>query len=89
MQIINVIKTQPLQSTVFEALCEDMGSLQTTLVLHTRVRWLSTGNVLVRMAELRKKLLSYLPDHKFKLSDSIRNNAWLSKLTYLPAIFIS
>ena len=49
VQIINFTKTRPLQSRVFKALCEDMVSHQTTLLLHTGVRWLSRGNVLVQM----------------------------------------
>ena len=39
----------------------------------------------MRMGELIKELLSYFLDHKFKLSDRLRNNVWLSKLT---AIFL-
>ena len=87
VQIINFIKTRPLQSRIFKALCEDLGSHHTTLLLHTEVRWLSRGNVLVRMFELRKELLSYFLDHKFRLSDRLRNNIWLSKVAYLADIF--
>ena len=89
VRIINFIKTRPLQSRVSNALCEDMGSHQTTLLLHTEVRWFSRENVLVRMVKLRKELLFYFPDYKNKLSDRLRNNVWLSRLTYLAAIFSS
>ena len=37
VQIINFIKSRLLQSCVFKALCEDIGSLQTTLLLYTEV----------------------------------------------------
>ena len=79
--------TRPLQSRVFNPLCENMGRHQATLLLHTDVRWLSLGNILVRMVELRKELMSYFHDYKLKLSDIIRNNVWLSKLIYLAALF--
>ena len=88
MQIINFAKTRPLQSRVFKALCEVIGSHKTTLLLHTEARWLSRGNVMVRMFEMRKELLSYCHDHEHKLSDRLRNDVWLSKLTYSAAIFL-
>lgn len=87
VHIINFIKTRPLQSRIFKALCEDMGSHQTTLLLHTEVRWLSSGNVLARMVGLMKELQFYFLENNFKLSDRLRNNVWLSKLTYLADIF--
>ena len=87
VQIINFIKTRPLQSRIFMALCEDIGSHHTTLLLHTEVRWLSRGNFLVRMVELRKELLSYFLDHNFRLFDRLRNSIWLSKVAYLADIF--
>ena len=85
VQIVNLIKTRPLESRVFKALSEDMGSHQTTHLLHTGVRWFYRGNVLGLMAEL----LSYFLDHKFKLSGRLRNNVWLPKRTYIAAIFLS
>ena len=88
VQIINFSKTRPLQSRIFKALCEDMGSHHTTLLLHTEVRWLSRGNVIVRMVELKKELLFYFLDHKFRLSDRLRNSIWLSKVAYLVDFFL-
>ena len=82
VQIINFIMTRPLQSRVFEAICECMDSHQTIRLLHTDVRWLSRGNVLVRIVEL----LSYFLDQKLKLADRFRNNVWLYRRTYLAAI---
>ena len=64
-------KTRPMQSRIFKALCEDMGSTQTKFLLHTKVRWLSRGKVLTRMVQLRKELHSYFLDHKFKLADKL------------------
>ncbi|GBM06132.1 Zinc finger BED domain-containing protein 5 [Araneus ventricosus] len=68
-------------------MCEDMGSLHTTLLLHTEVRWLSRGKMLVRIFELRKKLMAYFIGHKFELSDRLNNMPWLSTLAYLADIF--
>ncbi|GLV33255.1 hypothetical protein CBL_08423 [Carabus blaptoides fortunei] len=65
VKIINFIKSQALQSRNFTALCEDMGSIHTTLLLHTKVRWLSRGKIVVRLSELRQELLVYFAEHKF------------------------
>lgn len=60
VKIVNYIKTRPLQARLFRKLCEEMGSLHTSLLLHTEVRWLSRGKVLTRLVELRHEVLIYL-----------------------------
>ncbi|XP_062565796.1 zinc finger BED domain-containing protein 5-like [Armigeres subalbatus] len=60
VKIVNFVKTKPLQSRLFEKLCEDMGSDFTSLLLHTEVRWLSRGRVLTRVLELREELAIFL-----------------------------
>ncbi|GFS79824.1 zinc finger BED domain-containing protein 5, partial [Nephila pilipes] len=68
-------------------MCEDMGSFHTTLLLHTDVRLLSRGKMLVRIFQLRKELMAYFIGHKFELSDRLNNMAWLCTLAYLVVIF--
>jgi len=68
-------------------MCKDMGSIHTTLLIHTEVRWLSRGKILVRVFELRKELLPYFIDLKFELSDRLNNTTWLFTLAYLADIF--
>jgi hypothetical protein len=51
IKMINFIKARPLKARLFAILCEDMGSEHTTLLLHTAVRRLSRGKVLVRLFE--------------------------------------
>ena len=87
VKIINFIKARPLQSRLFKLLCDDMGSEHTALLLHTEVRWLSRGKVLVRLFELRHELSVYLRDHKFSLSHCLTDTIWLQKLAYLADIF--
>ena len=47
-KIVNFVKARTLNSHVFPAQCNDMGSDHVTLLQHTEVRWLSRGNVLTR-----------------------------------------
>ena len=56
VKIVNFIKSKPLQSRLFEKLCEEMGNNYKTLFLHTEIQWLSRGKVLTRLAELREEI---------------------------------
>jgi hypothetical protein len=73
VKIVNYIKSRPLNAIVFKLLCEEMGSEHTTLLLHTEIRWLSRGKVLVRVFELRSEIYSFIIDHRF-LSFSLFGN---------------
>ena len=52
VKIVNAIRSRPLNSRLFQALCESMDSQHDHLVLHAEVRWLSRGRVLSRLFEL-------------------------------------
>jgi hypothetical protein len=68
-------------------MCEDMGSQHRALLLHTEIRWLSRGKVLVRLFELRQEISAYFMDHKFHLSDGLTNFSWLLRAAYLADLF--
>ncbi|KAI7804398.1 putative zinc finger BED domain-containing protein 5-like [Triplophysa rosa] len=81
VKIVNFIKARPLNSRLFSALCNEMGSDHVILLLHTDVRWLSRGNVLTRLFELRDEL--FFIDHPFELSNRLHDEEWLTILAYL------
>ena len=88
MQMINFIKSRPLKSRLFKILCaDDMGSRHTSLLLHTEVRWLSRGKILVRLFELRYELFAFFQDYQFRLSHKLNSFTWLSRVVYLADIF--
>ena len=60
VKIMNFINSKPLQSRLFEKLCEVMGRNHKSLLLHTEIRWLSRGKVLTRLAELREEVAMFL-----------------------------
>nr|XP_034838509.1 zinc finger BED domain-containing protein 5-like [Maniola hyperantus] len=91
VQIVNFVKTRPLQSRLFKKTCEDMKSQHQSLLLHTEVRWLSRGRVLNRLYELRDELKVFLQTLPSPASASylelLRDERWLMRLAYLADIF--
>ena len=80
MKMVNFVKARPLNSRVFSALCNDMGSDHVTLLQHTEVRWLSRGKVLTCFFfKLRDELKVFFTDHNFHLYD----DEFLTRLAYL------
>uniref|UniRef100_A0A3P9KVF1 BED-type domain-containing protein n=1 Tax=Oryzias latipes TaxID=8090 RepID=A0A3P9KVF1_ORYLA len=86
VKIVNKIKAKPLNSRLFKAVCEEMGSEHTKLLFHTEVRWLSCGKVLTRLFELRDEVMLFL-HHSDELYDRMHDFQWLAKLPYLADIF--
>uniref|UniRef100_A0A8C4SUX3 Zinc finger BED domain-containing protein 5 n=1 Tax=Erpetoichthys calabaricus TaxID=27687 RepID=A0A8C4SUX3_ERPCA len=79
VKIVNYIKTKPLQARLFQKLCEEMGSLHTSLLLHTEVRWLSRGKVLTRLVELRNEVTIYL-EGKTEYIESLLDKEFILKI---------
>lgn len=86
VKIVNYVKTRPLQARLFQKLCEEMGSLHTSLLLHTEIRWLSRGKVLTRLVELRHEVSIYL-EGKTEYIAHLQDAEFVLKLTYLADIF--
>ena len=63
IKIVNFIKSRPLHSRLFATLCTEMGAEHQQLLLHTKVRWLSRGRVLIRLFELRFEVKVFLELH--------------------------
>ncbi|GBO35358.1 Zinc finger BED domain-containing protein 5 [Araneus ventricosus] len=77
VKVVIFIKANSTNTRLFKSLCEDMGSLHTTLLLHTEARWLSLGNVLTRLFELRHEVLNFFEDHPFTFSSKFYESEWL------------
>ncbi|KAK5863610.1 hypothetical protein PBY51_000631 [Eleginops maclovinus] len=87
IQIVNSIKSRPLNSRLFALLCQEMGSAHESLLFHSEVRWLSRGKVLTRLFELRSEVRTFLSDVHSPLADHLTDSRWLSRLAYLACIF--
>lgn len=53
--MVNYIKSRPLNTRLFRALCDEMGAELSGLLFHSTVRWLSRGKVLERAATLKEE----------------------------------
>jgi hypothetical protein len=62
VKVVNFIKSRAKNSRLFSILCFEMGSEHDKILLHTEVRWLSRGNVLRSLFELRSELQIFLSD---------------------------
>uniref|UniRef100_A0A8P4GNU0 SPIN-DOC-like zinc-finger domain-containing protein n=1 Tax=Dicentrarchus labrax TaxID=13489 RepID=A0A8P4GNU0_DICLA len=75
MAIINFIRcTSSLQHRLFRKLLTDMSSEYKDLLIHNDIRWLSKGNALKRVCELREEILVFLRSSKLKKFLSLMEN---------------
>ncbi|XP_075042389.1 SCAN domain-containing protein 3-like [Mixophyes fleayi] len=87
LKVVNFIKTRPQKARFFKKMCEDMGSEHTSLLYYCSSRWLSCGNVLFRVFELRQELYSYLEEEVHECANYFLDTDFLCKLAYLCDLF--
>ena len=75
------IKSSAFNTRLFRKLCEDLKSEHKQLLYYTKVRWLSRGNLVARVFELRDETA------KPELAVYFENVKFLSRLAYLVDIF--
>ena len=59
IKVINYVKSSAFNTRLFK-LCKDMDANHTALLYHTQVCWLSKGNMLSRIFELREEVKLFL-----------------------------
>jgi hypothetical protein len=85
--MVNYIKTRTVKTRLLKVVCKEAGARHETLVLHTRIRWLSKGKVLSRFYELRNELLQTFATEKPEFAALIKDETWCSKVEYVVGIF--
>jgi hypothetical protein len=58
---------------VFNLLCDEMDTPQTTLLLRTEIRWVSRVKLLVKSFSFPSEIYSLFMDHPFYLSRGVVN----------------
>ena len=67
VKVVKFIRARALNYRIFKKLCQETGAQDEVLLYHTEVRWLSKGQALKRLMELRKEL-SFFKEKKNPLS---------------------
>ena len=85
IKLVNFVKTSALNTRLFKRLCEDLGSNDTCLLFYKEVRWLSRGNAIRRLFELRHEHLQFFQkNHDFQ--NDLESKDFLTRLAYLSDI---
>ena len=87
LKIVNLIRVRALNHRIFKKLCQEMRAEHEVLLYHTDVRWLSRGQVLKRLFELRKEVSAFLKNKNRKYSNRFDNEEFFLGLAYLVDIF--
>jgi len=87
-KVVNYIKASALNTRIFRKVCQDMDAGYDSLLLHTSVRWLSKGNMLIRHARLLPGVIEFLKiQHKQELKTDIAAVMFQNRLAFLADIF--
>ena len=88
IKVVNYVKSSALYTRLFRKLCKDMDADHTALLYHTQVRWLSKGNMLSCIFELREEVKLFLvakQKHDFLLA--FDGDGFSTYLAYLADTF--
>ena len=87
IRVVNYVKASALNSRLFTMLCKEMDSNHEMLLFHTSVRWLSKGNMLARVYEMREEVKVFLEDQRKQDLLSFTSDSFQLALAYLVDIF--
>uniref|UniRef100_UPI00358EA1AE protein FAM200C-like n=1 Tax=Myxine glutinosa TaxID=7769 RepID=UPI00358EA1AE len=88
IKVVNFIESGALNSRLFKQLCKDLDCDHQALLFHTNVRWLSKGNMLGRVYELREEVATFLDvQRKADLYKMFQSRECQLSLAYLVDIF--
>ncbi len=88
VKCVNFVKAGALYSRLFQDLCREMDSERETLLFYSKVRWLSKGNVVNQVFELRGELKLFLEmQGKYDLLIHFNMVLWEPRLVYVADIF--
>lgn len=85
IKLVNYIRSRGLTHRQFKEFLADSDADYDDVIYFTQVRWLSAGNMLKRVYELREELGQFLTNHNFKV-DELDSSEWINDLTFLVDI---
>uniref|UniRef100_UPI00358F5488 SCAN domain-containing protein 3-like n=1 Tax=Myxine glutinosa TaxID=7769 RepID=UPI00358F5488 len=87
VKTINHLRKSTLNSRLFAELCKEQDAEHTTALYFAAVRWLSRGDALARLYELRDQVLTFLEVARSYLAVYYKNNKFIATLAYMADIF--
>ena len=87
IKVVNYVKSSALNTRLFSKLCKNMDADHTAILYHTQVRWLSKGNMLSCIFELREVKLLLVAKQKYDLLLAFGGDGFSTYLAYLADIF--
>ena len=87
VKVVNYIRARALNHRIFKRFCQEMGAEYEVLLYHTEVRWLSRGQILKRLIELRTEVLFFLNEKQSSLSVDFEREEFIHGLAYMADIF--
>ena len=88
IEVVKNVKSPVLNTRLFSKVCKDMDANYTALLYHTQVRWLSKGNILSCIFELREEVKLFLiAKQKNDLLLAFGRVEFSTYLAYLADIF--
>ena len=93
-RIVNFIKISAVNFRLFAKLCKDMNSNHINLLFHTNVRWLSKGNMLARVYDLKDEASIFFKsqgqqDLLLPFQSEEFNKQWHALLTFSKLLIAS
>ena len=82
VKMVNFIRSQSTNHRLFKALFRELGSDHEVLLYHSEVRWLSRGEILKRLQELKQEVLLFLKNKNSPLAEKIETESFLYDLSY-------
>ena len=87
VRAVNYIRENTLNHRLFKAFCNEVGAKHSILLYHTKVRWLSQGQVLTQVFKLCQEIEMFLRQRGSSLVMHFESEDFILSLTYLSDIF--
>ena len=77
VKMVNFMRSRSIIHRVFKALCRELGSDHEVLLCHLEVRWLSRGEILKQLQELKQEVSLFVKSKNSPLAEKIESESFL------------